>query len=185
MTYSLREMSLDETLLMIRYFREGSPEFLRGMGADPSKLPLEADWFDALQRDFSNSLDQREFFYLVWLAHDEPIGHCNLNKIVFGMEAFLHLHIWVAKHRRQGCASRLLPKSITTFFDRFELKHLYCEPYAKNAGPNTVLPKLGFHFERSYVTTPSAITFSQTVNRWRIDRETAERQFAPVDQSVR
>lgn len=177
MIYSLREMSLHETKRMIRYFLSGAPEFLEGMGVDREKLPSEPDWFQSLEADDSKPLSDREFFYLVWLANDEPIGHCNVNKIDFGNEAFMHLHIWSAEHRQCGCATKLLPISIMTFFERLELQRLYCEPFAMNPGPNEILPKLGFQFDRSYETTPSAITFPQLVNRWRINRNDAEQTF--------
>ncbi len=178
MIYSLREMSLHETKLMIRYFLAGTPEYLRGMGVDCAKLPSAADWYLGLEADYSKPLTDREFFYLAWLADDEPIGHCNVNKIDFGNEAFMHLHIWSAEHRQCGCATQLLPMSITTFFERLELQRLYCEPFSMNPGPNELLPKLGFQFDKSYETTPSAITFHQLVSRWRIDRIDAERKFA-------
>lgn len=171
--YSLREMSLAETKLMIDYFVNASVEFLDGMGVDPTKLPSEESWTEVLRKDDALPLQQKQFYYLVWELDHLPIGHCNVNKIVFGESAYMHLHIWHPAHRRSGCATQLLIPSIRHFFDRLELKRLYCEPYAKNLAPNRSLPKVGFKLEKSYETTPGWIAFHQPVNRWVLERDAA------------
>lgn len=171
MSYHVREMKLDETRLMIRYFRNADLTYLNGMGVDPTKMPSESAWFELLQEDFERPIQQRQFFYLVWEADGVPIGHTNINKIVFGEEAYMHLHIWNEKHRRCGCASQLLKTSITRYFEIFQLRKLFCEPYALNPAPNRTLPKLGFQFVETYETTPGWIAFPQPVNRWVLERE--------------
>jgi RimJ/RimL family protein N-acetyltransferase len=85
----------------------------------------------------------------------------------------MHLHIWNANNRRGGSATQLLKPSIVNFFERFQLRELFCEPYALNAAPNKTLPKAGFHFVKTYETTPGWINFHQPVNLWVLDRETA------------
>jgi RimJ/RimL family protein N-acetyltransferase len=173
--YQVREMQLRETNLMIRYFLTADLTFLNRMGVDPKKLPSEVQWFELLREDFARPIRQRHFYYLVWEANGVPIGHCNINKIVFGEAAHMHLHIWDSGHRRSGCATQLLRPSIACFFETFRLGVLFCEPYALNPGPNRILPKLGFHLVRTYETTPGWITFHQPVNRWVLEGETAIR----------
>ena len=85
----------------------------------------------------------------------------------------MHLHIWNAANRQSGCATQLLPQSIIQFFERFDLQELYCEPYARNPGPNRTLPQVGFRLFRTYETTPGWIAFHQPVNLWVLDRESA------------
>ena len=179
MNYNLREMRLPETKLKIRYFREADTGFLRGMGVDREKLPSEEEWFQLLEEDFARPLEQRQFYYLIWEADEIPIGHCNVNKIVYGQQAHMHLHIWRPDHRGKGGATQLLKPSITHFFHRFQLNQLFCEPYALNPGPNKTLPKLGFQLIKSYETTPGWITFHQPVNLWELDRQTALRDESP------
>lgn len=169
----VREMTLDETRLMIRYFREADAGFLDGMGVDPAKLPSEAAWFSLMTEDFDRPVTQRDFYYLVWEVDEVPIGHCNINRIEFGESAFLHLHMWDAEKRHRGLGTNLVRESILQFFERFQLRELYCEPFARNDPPNRTLPKLGFQLVRTYETTPGWITFHQPVNRWVLDRETA------------
>lgn len=173
MRYDFREMRLDETKAMIRYFLKADRAFLRGMGIDPNKLPAESTWFELLRQDFALPLQQKHFYYLVWEDDGVTLGHCNINKIAFGDAAYLHLHIWNANNRRLGCATHLLKPSIVHFFERFELRELFCEPYASNPAPNKTLPKVGFRLVKTYQTTPGWINFHQPVNRWVLDRQSA------------
>jgi RimJ/RimL family protein N-acetyltransferase len=57
------------------------------------------------------------------------------------------------------------------FFQNFELKNLYCEPYALNPAPNKTLKKIGFQFVKQYVTIPGSLNFEQEVNRWELKFE--------------
>ncbi len=169
----VREMQLGEAKSMIRYFLEADPSFLNGMGADPRKLLSESAWFELLKEDFARPIQHRQFYYVVWVVDGVPVGHCNLNKIVFGQTAYMHLHIWNADNRRCGHATQLLKPSIVQFFERFQLRKLFCEPYALNPEPNKTLPKFGFQLVKHYDTTPGWIAFHQPVNLWALDRETA------------
>lgn len=173
MHYHVREMRLDEVNLMIRYFLDADHGFLNQMGVDPEKLPSESAWLELLQEDFARPMQQKEFYYLVWEADGVPFGHCNVNKIVFGKTAYMHLHIWNLRNRRSGCATQLLKPSIVHFFERFQLRELFCEPYALNPAPNKTLPKFGFQLIKSYETTPGWINFHQPVNLWVLERKTA------------
>ena len=173
MNHHVREMRLDETRSVIRYFLEADFDFLNGMGVDPKKLPSEFTWFELLKEDFIQPIEQRKFYFLAWIVDGVPIGHCNINKIAFGESAYMHLHVWNAGHRRGGVATQLLKPSVVHFFQRFKLRELLCEPYALNSGPNKALPKVGFHLAKSYETTPGWINFHQPVNLWILDRETA------------
>lgn len=166
-------MELHETNRVVDYFLNADQAYLDGMGVDPDRLPTASEWLELLQIDFARPLKEKKFFYLVWEVHGRPIGHCNINKIQFGHQAFMHLHIWETNARKSGVATKLLRPSALRFFERFELKKLFCEPYAKNPAPNAALPKAGFRFLKTYETIPGWIAFHQPVNRWVLDRETA------------
>jgi len=178
MDHTVREMSLEETRWVIRYFLEADHAFLNGMGVDPQKLPSESMWFELLKEDFARPIEQRHFCFLLWVVDGAPIGHCNINKIAFGQAAYMHLHIWNAEKRRGGLATQLLKPSVVHFFERFKLRELFCEPYALNPAPNSALPKVGFRLVKSYETTPGWINFHQPVNHWVLDRETALKGLA-------
>lgn len=168
---SVRPMALEETKLMIDYFLNSSEEFLLGMGAIKNKLPSKSDWFALLKEDYSKPLASREFYYLIWLLDGEAIGHTNINQIKFGDQAKMHLHIWNEKNRRKNLAPQFLKLSLPIFFEKFGLQKLVCEPYAKNRGPNKILPLVGFKYSHTYETIPGWINFKQEVSHYFISIE--------------
>ena len=67
--------------------------FLEGMGVEPSKLPQADDWNRMLLEDFSLPIQDKKFYYVLWELNHQPVGHSNINKIIFGQEAYMHLHL--------------------------------------------------------------------------------------------
>jgi RimJ/RimL family protein N-acetyltransferase len=156
---------------IVDYFVKADLGFLGGMGVDPLKLPLREEWLKILYENHSKPIEERNIFYVIWLYENTPIGHSNINKIIFGEEAYMHLHMWRSDIRQQGNGLEFMKMSIPYYFKNFKLKKLYCEPYALNPAPNKTLKKLGFDFVKNYETIPGLINFQQPVNRWRLDVE--------------
>jgi len=156
---------------MLDYFLGAEEPFLRGMGVDPQRLPPRGAWLERLLPDLGRADSHKQTFYLGWDDEGRRIGHCNLNQLVYGDCAHVHLHLWDAGARRAGLGTELLRRSLPVFFQRFALQRLYCEPYAANPGPNRVLTKLGFRLLKRYRTTPGLINFEQEVNRYVLDRQ--------------
>lgn len=102
---------------------------------------------------------------------NRPIGHSNINKIKFGQEAYMHLHLWYGKTREKGMDTSFLTMTLPYYFETFKLKTLYCEPSAANSGPNKTLEKVGFDFIKTYETTRGWINFQRSVNRWSLTFE--------------
>ncbi len=173
MLRTVRPMEPAEAPAIVDYFLQADLEFLNQLGVEPSKLPERIDWINRLNDEFSRPLERKRFFYLVWEADRLPIGHSNINKISFGQQAFMHLHIWRPEHRRSGHAAHYVQQSVQEFFRLFQLRRLYCEPYALNEAPNRTLPKAGFRFVKKYETTPGWLNFHQPVNLWVLERASA------------
>ena len=108
---------------------------------------------------------------MIWQMDNEPIGHCNVNKIKFGEEAYMHLHLWNSDGRKKGMGAELVKMSLPYFFEKLELKKIYSEPYALNPAPNKTLVKAGFTFVKEYITTPGFLNFEQPVNLWELTYE--------------
>ena len=170
-TISVRPFLRDDFSSIVDYFLKADTDFLIGMGVDIPKLPTREKWLSILESNFEAPDQEKQFYYQIWLLDGKPVGHCNINKIVFGDHAFLHLHMWQSQNRKSGLGFEFLKLAIPNFFDRFKLKVLYCEPFAKNEPPNKTLPKLGFTFEKTYDTVPGWINFHQPVNRWKLLKE--------------
>ncbi|MEM7345033.1 MAG: GNAT family protein, partial [Chloroflexota bacterium] len=122
--------------------------------------------------DFEQPLAQKKFYYVLWELDQAPIGHSNINKIVYGQEAYMHLHLWHSQKRKGGHGTFFIQESINRYFELFHLQNLFCEPYALNPAPNKTLAKAGFELLKTYETTPGWINFNQPVNRWVLTKET-------------
>ena len=162
----MRELQREDIPLIADYWLSADKAFLEGMGADIDKIPGREYWITMLSQQLEDSYSNKKSYATIWLAADLPIGHCNINKIVFGQEAYMHLHLWNASNRQKGSGTQLAKMSLPYFFEHFRLKILYCEPYALNPAPNKTLEKLGFTFIEEYVTTPGFLNFEQPVKRW-------------------
>ncbi len=165
---SLRELTEADIPLIIDYWLSADAAFLAGMGADIAKLPARQDWKKMLAKQLCQPYEEKESYCIIWLADDEPVGHSNVNKIKFGEEAYMHLHIWKADKRKKGIGTALVKMTLPYFFDSLQLKKIYCEPYALNPAPNNTLEKAGFTFVKKYITTPGSLNFEQPVNLWEL-----------------
>lgn len=173
---SVRELDEVDIDLIANYWSQADPNYLTGLGVDLSKLPSRDDFVTMLTNQLKLPLRLRQSYWTIWQEGRNAIGHCNVNKLVFGQEAFMHLHLWRPERRYQGLGMPLIRQSLELFFGRLELQDLYCEPYAFNPAPNAVLAKVGFSFEKQYLTVPGTVNFEQKVNRWRMSCA----QFAKV-----
>lgn len=162
----VREAILDDVKHIADYWLGSDKEYLVGMGVDLNKLPKRKEFVKMLSAQIALPIKEKQSYALVWMVDGVAIGHCNINGIEFGECAYMHLHIWNADERRRGVGAALLEKSLPFFFNNYELKRLYCEPYADNPAPHRVLEKVGFVLEKEYMTTPGSICFEQPVKRW-------------------
>ena len=151
---------------MVDYFIQSSDAFLRGMGIDPAKLPTREDWVAEVWEDHHKPGPEKDRIYLAWIYEGELAGHSSINKIRWGEEASIHLHLWKSQLRRNRIGAEFFSRSVNYFFRNPGLEKLYCEPFAENPAPNKVLAKLGFTFVKTYQTIPGKICFEQFVNHW-------------------
>ena len=170
MNRAIRELDSNDINQIIRYFLQADEGFLRSMGVDPHKLPDASVWKKLIEEDLAHSIADKQFYYLIWELNHHPVGHSNINKIIFGQEAYMHLHLWQACDRKTGHGLYFIQQSISKYFEAFNLQWLVCEPCTLNPAPNKMLEKVGFELVKSYETTPGWINFQQTVNRWVLSR---------------
>lgn len=168
---SVRELTSSDVELITNYWLTATDELLWGMGADPAKIPPREFWVEMLNSQLGVTYAEKPSYATIWLVDGEPVGHCNVNKIVFGQEAYMHLSIWQAEKRQKGIGAELVKMSLPFFFENMQIQNLYCEPYAKNPGPNKTLAKAGFQFVKTWMTTPGFLNFEQEVNLWQMSRD--------------
>ena len=102
--------------------------------------------------------------------NNEAIGFSTLDKIVFGKEAYMHLHIIKPDLRAKNVGTLCVKESGKIYLDTFDLESLYCEPNAYNIAPNRTLQKAGFKYLKTHKTVPNQLNYHQSVNRWMISK---------------
>ena len=170
MARSVREMMGSEVDLIIDYFLNATPEHLETLGVDPTRLPPAESWRERLRRQCELPIEQRSMVSVIWLADDRPIGFSTSDKIRYGEQANMHLHVTEPERRQQGIGAECVRRSADIYFERLKLKRLFCEPNAFNVAPNRTLQKAGFKYLKTYMTVPGPLNFHQAVNRWVIER---------------
>jgi RimJ/RimL family protein N-acetyltransferase len=173
---SVREMPFSEVGFRIRYFHEASDDYLLALGVDRELLPRPEAWRSFFEEDYRRPLTERQSYALVWELDGQAVGFSSLDHIVFGVEAFMHLHILEVSTRRRGLGAKFVKLSASKYFETFELKHLYCEPNALNVAPNRTLQRAGFTYLFSHETIPGPINFRQVTTRWALDRPSTDHE---------
>ncbi|WP_439882927.1 GNAT family N-acetyltransferase [Pontibacter sp. MBLB2868] len=165
---SVRELQVSDVEEILKYWFESDNDHLISMGVDLNKMPDKAEFEKMLLSQIDQAYNEKQSYCLIWLLNNKPVGHSNVNRIKYGEEAYMHLHIWNAGIRRQGLGKELVKMTLPFFFDNLKLKKLYCEPYALNPAPNKTLEKVGFNFIKEYTTIPGSLNFEQKVIRWEL-----------------
>src|SRR5688572_4284888 len=122
-TLSTREIQPGDVPLIVNYWQHADPAFLLGMGVDLNKMPPADQLHTMISEQLSQSYNQKKAYAIIWLIDDQPAGHCNVNKIIFGDEAYMHLHLWNSDTRQKGSGVELVKMTIPYFFKNLELKN--------------------------------------------------------------
>jgi RimJ/RimL family protein N-acetyltransferase len=165
-----RPMEFSEVDLIIDYFHQASPEYLNSLGVDPSRLPDPARWKAAWERQFNLPVQQRKTFLVLWELGDDPVGFSTADKIKFGQEAYMHLHILRPERRQASNGAFFVKQTARIYFETLLISRLFCEPYALNAAPNRTLQSVGFKYIKTHETVPGPLNFHQPVTRWMLEK---------------
>lgn len=165
-----REIQIKDLNLISAYWASASEQDLIAMGANIKKMPSRGQFKKMIRKQIDTPLSEKKSYALIWEFGGKQIGHTNVNRLTFGKEAHMHLHIWNKHFRKRGIGSALVDLSIPIFFENLKLKTLWCEPYAHNPAPNKTLLKLGFKFVKKYNTIPGYINFRQDVNQYKMTK---------------
>jgi len=166
-----RPMQLFETALVIDYFLNATPEYLNSLGVDPKLVPERALWIARFEQQFALPVEERKVLLVLWELDDKPVGFSSSDKIRFGEEAHMHLHIFNSERRLRGNGTAFVRQTARIYFETLKLKRLFCEPYALNVAPNRTLQAAGFKYLKTYETTPGLMNFRQPVTQWMLERE--------------
>ena len=166
MALVIREMALDEVGLVIEYFHGSTPEHLETMGVDPTRLPTRQDWRARCLAEYGKSVQDRSTLLVIWELDGVAVGFSAADKIVYGEQAHMHLHVVDPQRRRSGLGSACVRETVELYFNVLALKRLFCEPNAFNVAPNRTLQGVGFRYVKTYETVPGALNHHQAVTLW-------------------
>jgi len=161
--------SIADCKLMIDYFHRASDEALRVMRVDRRLVPAPGVWLRQLLSDLDRALTERTAYYLSWWLDGRPVGHSNVNRLVYGSDAFVHLHLWDTDLRNRGLGGQFFARSVAHYLEVLRLQRIVCEPCADNPHANRVLARAGFLWVRRERTIPGPLCVPQDVNRWELD----------------
>jgi RimJ/RimL family protein N-acetyltransferase len=173
---SVREIQMNDIERITQYWLSADPVFLTGMGVDLSKMPSKEEWITMLPEQLAQPYSEKKSYCMIWMVDNKAIGHCNVNKIKFAEEAYMHLHMWDSDGRKKGMGTELVKLCLPYFFEKLKLKTIYSEPYALNPAPNKALEKTGFTFVKKFITIPGFLNFEQLVNLWELTYEQYKNQ---------
>jgi SAM-dependent methyltransferase len=110
----------------------------------------------------------------IWLANGRPIGFATLKNLREGRIADIHLHIVESEYRGKGIGRFLFCKSAVTFYERWHLSRLLCEPRSENPLPNRMLEKAFFPKIGSRFGSSSALSKEVNLNTYLIRYDIAK-----------
>lgn len=171
MALLVREMDLGESELIIDYFHGSTPEYLEVLGVDPTRLPSPERWRETFAEQLGLPIEQRAMLAVIWEEDDTPVGFSTADKIRFGEEAHMHLHIVDPQRRQSGLGAECVRRTVDLYFERLRLRRLFCQPNAFNVAPNRTLQRAGFTYLKTHTTVPGPLNFRQPVTRWVMERE--------------
>ncbi len=164
-------MSLSEVPVRIDYFLDASDEYLLTLGVDRNALPSRADWISFYEEDYRRPIRERANHSLVWELDDAIVGFSTTDRIEFGKDAYMHLHIVDPSLRRIGLGVKFVTMSVHQYFEVLELQRLYREPSAFNIAPNRTLQRAGFRYLFTHEAQPTPINYPQITTVWVFERE--------------
>ncbi len=113
---SVRELQSGDIDAIASYWLDSDADFMRSLGVDLAKMPSREQWHSMLSAQLSQDYHEKQSYCIIWELDGKAVGHSNVNKIVFGEEAFMHLHIWRQEHRKGGHGEAFLEMAIPFFF---------------------------------------------------------------------
>jgi len=140
----VREMEHAEAGLIVDYFHSATPEHLEVLGVDPTRLPTPEHWRRRYETEGGLPYRERSTVLVLWELGGVAFGFSTADKIRFGVQANMHLHIVDPEQRRAGLGSECVRRTAAIYFDVLELERLFCEPNAFNIAPNRTLQRAGF-----------------------------------------
>lgn len=174
---SIRIMQPHECGIVTEYFQNLSEQDLERLSIQPARLMEKIELEKIFESEHNRAIEDMSFLHILWLLDKKIIGFSAAEKISYGKEANIHLHIVTRQLRNKGLGLKFVKMTVEFLFEHLELEFLYCEPSANNPPPNKTLKRAGFRHLNTYSTVPSPINYQHSVNRWQIQKADLSEQM--------
>lgn len=163
-------IKFEESELIVNYFHQATPEHLEALGVDPTRRLPRKKWLDLYKYEYGLPIEERVAFLVIWELDSKSLGFSTADKIIFGKEAYMHLHILNPENRQGGFGVECVKETAKIYFRTLKLKSIFCEPNAFNVAPNRTLQSAGFKYIKTHKTVPNRLNYHQPVNRWLLEK---------------
>ena len=143
---SVREVQQSDIDLIVNYWLSADDAFLTGMGVDLTKIPSREEMVTLLSAQLNQSYKEKKSYCIIWLIDGKPAGHSNVNKIQFGEEACMHLHLWKADVRQKGMGATFVKMALPYFFQKPAPEKTLLRALCSKPRPQQDGGKNWFHF---------------------------------------
>ena len=89
----VREMRPAAVDVVVDYLHGATAEHLELLGVDPAPPPGPERWRRTMQDQLATPVPQRLALLVLWELDGAPVGFSSADKIVYGEQASLHLHV--------------------------------------------------------------------------------------------
>ena len=157
MTLTVREMTAAETDLIVEYFLNSTPEHLETLALEfPCGFhPLQAGASACAGR--SRCLFSTEAWYCRATSRSAFRPRTRLS---MASRPTCTCMSSTRAQAPQGAGAECVWRSVDLYFEKLQLKRLFCEPHAFNVAPNRTLQKAGFKYLKTHMTVAGAAQFS-------------------------
>ena len=142
---TVRDLSEADVPSVLDYWFRSPPGFIESLGADPAKLPPEAQFAESLRQRIrkNEALGASKLTSLAILHDGQFVGFHNLNPLTEGDFGVFHAHVSRPEFRRRGVGECSYPEACRVYLQRFDLKRILFKTPAQNVGAIRVKEKLG------------------------------------------
>ena len=106
------------------------------LGVARGLLPPRGAWNRLYQADYARPIEQREYYSLLWQLDGETVGFSSTDRIEFGAQAWMHLHLTAPTLRGTGLGAQFVALSARRYFEGLAIERMYCAPTAFTAAAN-------------------------------------------------
>jgi RimJ/RimL family protein N-acetyltransferase len=166
----LRDLHENDIAALVSYWADSSPEYIRSIGADPSKIPSRDELLAGYRSALPVNGPGRSRFVLIGESLDGSlVGYTNLT-VKSAEESYAHVHILEPRARYAGIAQAMFPHVLRQFFRLTEVRTISMQTSPENVRVNRFLQAVGLTPLRVHISDPDGMARPGEFNVYTVER---------------